>query len=148
MLGLLKVLVVVAVIAVVGGLTVHWVRDKAVAEIHQIADVRLPDKVSAHAWAPLSHGKPVRSARVRFVHGTVKTVRCHRALGTYVAAINHDFSFQASAGRPKAGCPGRQLEAALGHATRVDVDTSGAADTMTLTNAAGHVVAVLRGPHS
>ena len=81
MLGLIKVVVVVAVIAVVGGLATHWVKNKATAALHHTIDTALPGEVEAHAWAPVSHGKPVGTARVRFAHGTVTSLGCHTASG-------------------------------------------------------------------
>lgn len=147
MLGLLKVVVVLAVIAVVGGFATHWAKDKASSALHHAIDTSLPDKVSAHPWAPLSHGAAVDSARVRFADGQVTTVRCHASLGTYVTSINHDFSFHAASTPVQAGCPGRQLAAALRHASRVDVSTTGGVDTLTFTNKSDHTVATLRGRH-
>jgi hypothetical protein len=144
MLGLLKVIVVVAVIAVVGGLATHWVKNKATAALHHTIDTALPGKVEAHAWAPLSHGKPVGTARVRFENGTVTSVGCHTALGTYSVSINHDFSFDKAATPIKAGCPGRQLRAALTHATRVDDEAHGSTEQLTFTNKSDHVVATLQ----
>ncbi|MGC4108997.1 MAG: hypothetical protein QM747_00880 [Nocardioides sp.] len=148
MLGLLKVLVVVAVIAVVGGLATHWVKDKAISEIHRTVDTSLPGKVSGHPWAPLSHDKAVKSAKVRFVDGSIRTVRCHETLGTYSANITHDFTFTKTTSPLKAGCPGRQLALALMAASRYDVTTQGRVDTLTITGSAGKTVATLRGRHS
>ena len=89
MLGLLKVIVVMAVIALVGGFAVHWAKDQTAAAIHRAVDTSLPAQVSAHPWAPMSHGHRVTSARVRFAEGAVTTARCHTTLGTYSVRIDH-----------------------------------------------------------
>jgi hypothetical protein len=148
MLGLLKVIVVMAVIALVGGFAVHWAKDQTAAAIHRAVDTSLPAQVSAHPWAPLSHGHRVTSARVRFAEGAVTTTRCHTTLGTYSVRIDHTFSFHRATTPPRAGCPGRRLAAALGHATRVDVSTIDGVDTLAFANKKKHIVATLRGPHS
>jgi hypothetical protein len=148
MLGLLKVVGVMAVMATIGGLAVHWAKDEASSAIHRTIDTSLPASVSAHPWAPLSHGTPARSARVRFADGDVTTVRCHAALGTYSVQVNHTFSFHPAATSVKAGCPGRQLAAALRHASRAEVSTKAGVDTLTFTNGKDHTVATLQGPHS
>jgi hypothetical protein len=147
MLGLLKVVVVMAVLAVVGGLAVHWAKDEASSAFHHAIDTALPDKVSAHPWAPVSHGRPVTAARVRFADGQVTSVRCHASLGTYAASINHEFSFQKATTSVKAGCPGRKLASALRHASRVEVSTKSGVDTLTFTNDQRHTVATLQGRH-
>lgn len=144
MLGLIKVVVVVAVIAVVGGLATHWVKNKATAALHHTIDTALPGEVEAHAWAPVSHGKPVGTARVRFAHGTVTSLGCHTPLGTYSVNIGHDFSFHKSPTPLKAGCPGRRLRAALTHANRVDDEIRGNTEQLTFTSRSGHVVATLQ----
>jgi hypothetical protein len=144
MLGLLKVIVVVAVIAVVGGLATHWVKGKASSEFHHAIDTSLPSELTGHPWAPVSHGKPVATARVRFDDGRVTSLHCHTVLGTYAVAITHHFSFQAQKGLLKAGCPGRQLRAGLSRATRVDFSTHGAIEELTFTNDKDHVVATLQ----
>lgn len=145
MLGLLKVVVVIAVIAVVGGLITHWVKEKATSEFHHAIDTSLPSELEAHVWAPLSHGKPVGTARVRFADNQVTSLHCHAVLGTYTVTIIHGFSFQAAKGPVKAGCPGRPLRAGLSRATRVDVATHGAVEQLTFTDDKDHVVATLRG---
>jgi hypothetical protein len=81
---------------------------------------------------------------VRFVDGTVRTVRCHEVLGTYSAAINHDFMFTKTTSPLRSGCPGRQLAMSLMTATRVDVETKSGRDTMVIENGSGHAVATLR----
>jgi hypothetical protein len=144
MLGLVKVAVVIAVIAVVGGFATHWVKDKASSTFHHAIDTSLTQKVQAHAWAPVSHGKPVGDAKVRFADGEVTSLHCHAVLGGYHVEIDHHFSFDKAATPVKAGCPGRQLRTALSHATRVDVATQGAVERMTFSNADGHVVATLQ----
>jgi hypothetical protein len=143
----MKVLLALAVLAVVAGLGVHWARDKATSAIHHAIDTALPEKVAAHPWAPVNHGKPVGSGRVVFSSGTLSTVRCHAALGTYTVHIDHAFWFRKSATPVRAGCPGRRLSAVLRHATRVDVTTEGRVDTMTFTNKNDHTLATLRSQH-
>ena len=145
MLGLVKVVVVMAVMAAVGGLAVHWVKDETAAAIHRAVDTSLPAKVSAHSWAPLRHGKATGRARVVFAAGTVSTVRCRVALGTYSVHIDHAFSFQKSTAPIRAGCPGLRLRRALAHADRVTIDGQDAAERMTLTDDQGHPVATLQG---
>jgi len=146
-LGLVKVIVVMAVMATVGGLAVHWAKEQTTAAIHRVVDTSLPEKVSAHSWAPVSHGRAVASARVRFEGGRVTSVRCHAALGTYTASINHGFSFAKSTTPAKPGCPGRRLAASLRRAVTVDVSTAGRVDTLTFTDQHGRPVAVLQGRH-
>jgi hypothetical protein len=144
MLGLLKVVVVMAVMAVIGGLGVHWAMDETSSAIHRALDTSLPEKVSAHPWAPLHHGKKERGARVVFSGGTLTTVRCHAALGSYAVQVNHGFSFHRAATPVKAGCPGGRLTSALRHATRVEVESEGDVDTMTFMNQNGRTVATLQ----
>lgn len=143
----MKVLLALAVVAVVAGFGVHWAKDKATSAIHHAVDTALPEKVSEHPWAPVSHGKTVGTARVVFSSGTLSTVRCHAALGTYTVHIDHAFSFRRAAVPVKVGCPGNQLAAALRRATRVDVTTEGTVDTMTFTNKKGRTLATLRARH-
>jgi hypothetical protein len=144
MFGLLKVIVVVAVVAVVGGLATHWVKDKAATTLHHAIDTSLPDKIQAQPWAPLSHGKPVGSARVDFVGGEVTSLHCRTPLGSYTADIDHHFSFRGSSTPIKAGCTGRTLRAALTKATRVSVEAHGKGERMTFTDDHDHVVATLQ----
>jgi hypothetical protein len=146
MLGLIKVVVVMAVMATVGGLAVHWAKDETSAAIHRTVDTSLPTTVSAHPWAPLSHGKPAERARVVFADGTVTTVHCHVALGTYSVHIDHAFSFQKGTAPIKAGCPGLELRKALAHAGRVAIDDQDSTERMTLTDDRGHLVATLQEP--
>jgi hypothetical protein len=144
MLGLIKVVVVMAVMATVGGLAVHWAKDETTAAIHRTVDTSLPGKVSAHPWAPLSHGKPAERASVVFSDGSVTTVRCRVTLGTYSVHIDHAFSFQKDTAPIKRGCPGLKLRRALVHASRVTVDDEDTAERMTLTNDQGHPVATFQ----
>jgi hypothetical protein len=147
-LGLLKVIVVMAVMATIGGLAVHWAKDQTSAAIHRAVDTSLPDEVSAHPWAPLRHGGLVHTARVRFSDGRITPVRCHAApLGTYSVSITHSFTFTRATTFPKARCPGRRLAVALRHATRVDFSTAGSVDTLTFSDRDGHPVATLQGRH-
>lgn len=141
---MLKVIAVIAVIAVVGGYGVHWAKDKASSTLHHAIDTSLPQKLQAQAWAPVSHGKPVRTAKVSFAGGQVTSVHCHTTLGTYTAEITHHFAFQRSASPIKAGCPGATLRTELTQATRVDVTTQGKREKLTFTDDQDQVVATLR----
>lgn len=143
----MKVILALVVVAVVAGLGVSWAKGKADSVIHHAIDTGLPAKVGAHPWAPVGHGKAVRAERVLFSGGTLTTVRCHAALGTYTVHIDHGFAFQETTTPIKAGCPGRQLRQALSHATRVSVDGQGQIDTLTFTNTKGHTIATLQGRH-
>lgn len=144
-MGLLKVTVVVAVVAVVGGWATHWAKDKASSTIHQVIDTGLPQQVQAHSWAPVVHGKPVRTARVSFAGGTVTSVHCHTGLGTYTAHIDHHFAFTRGTTPIKPGCPGHTLRDALSKATQVSVTDHGKAERLTFTDDQDHVVATLQG---
>jgi hypothetical protein len=145
MLGsLVKVVVALAVVALLAAFATRWVRDKADTALHKAFDTALPEKVEAHAWAPLSHGKPVGTARVRFEDGRLTTVRCHATLGTYSVHIDHGFSFERATTPPRTGCPGRQLRTALAHATHVEVDSQGTVETLAFTDDKDHTVATLR----
>ena len=144
MLGLVKVVVVMALMATIGGVAVHWAKDQTTAAIHRTVDTSLPTEVSAHDWAPLSHGRPVRGARVVFVGGAVRTVRCHAVLGSYSVRIDHGFSFARASTPVKSGCPGRRLAAALRHAARARVTTNDGKQTLTFTNRSDQTVATLR----
>jgi hypothetical protein len=142
----MKVILALVVVAVVAGFGVSWAKDKAESVIHHAVDTALPSKVEGHPWAPLHDGKPVRDARVRFEDGTLASVRCHAALGTYSVRIDHAFSFARAATTPvRPGCPGGRLARTLRHATRVDVSTDGTVDTITFTNAKHDTVATLQG---
>ncbi len=143
---MIKVIVVLAVVAVVGGLGVKWAKDKAESVIHHTIDTALPAKVADHPWTPLSHGKPVRGGRVEFSAGRLTTARCHRTLGTYSIHVDHAFHLQKTTVRIPAGCPGRSLRTALGHAVRVDVEAHGQRSRLTFTDKSGDTVATLVSP--
>ena len=145
MLGLVKVIVVMALMATIGGLAVHWAKDQTTAAIHRAVDTSLPTEISAHAWAPLSHGRPVGGARVAFDGRTVTTARCHTALGSYSVRIDHSFSFSKASTPVRAGCPGRQLAAALRRAARAQITTHSGKQTLTFTTRSDHTVATLQG---
>ena len=142
---MVKVLVVMAVAAVVLGVGVHYGKDRVESAIHEGIDTGLPGKVQAHTWAPVSHGKPVAAQRIVFDGDQVTTTRCHAALGSYSLHIDHQFSFQPVTGKIKAGCPGRALQTALRHATGAKVETHGKAERLVFTNQHDHVVATLQG---
>jgi hypothetical protein len=141
----LKVLVVLGLAAVVLGVGVHYGKDRVESAISDRIDTGLPGKVQAHAWAPVSHGKPVAAQRITFDGDRVTSVRCHATLGSYSLHIDHQFSFRPATGRIKAGCPGRSLRAALRHATDAKVETHGKAQRLVFTDHDDHVVATLKG---
>jgi hypothetical protein len=141
---MLKVLVVMVVAAVVLGVGVRYGKDRVESAIHHGIDTGLPGKVQAHAWAPVSHGKPVKAQRIVF-DGDRVTTRCHAALGSYSLHIDHTFSFEPVTSKLEAGCPGRAMQKALRHATGAEVETHGDAERLVFTNQHGHVVATLQG---
>jgi hypothetical protein len=144
---MLKVILVLAVVAVVAGLGVKWAKDKATSVIHHAIDTALPAKVEGKAWTPLSHGTPLRADRVRFGGGDLTTVRCHAALGSYSIHIDHAFAFQKAAAPIRPHCPGRSLQASLVDATRVDVEAHGRGHRLTFTDKHGDTVATLVATH-
>jgi hypothetical protein len=137
----MKVILALAVVAVVAGLGVSWAKEKADSVIHHAIDTGLPAKVEAKAWAPLDHGKRIRADRVRFDDGHLMTVRCHGTLGGYSIHIDHAFAFEKDATPIRAHCPGRSLRASLADATRVDVDAHGKGQELTFRDKDGDTVA-------
>ncbi|MGA8248969.1 MAG: hypothetical protein WB797_18830 [Nocardioides sp.] len=144
---MIKVIVVLAVVAVVGGLGVKWAKDKAESVIHHTIDTALPAKVADKPWIPLSHGRRVRADRVEFSAGHLTTKRCHVALGSYSIHVDHAFHLQRTTTPIPSRCPGRSLRAALGHAVRVDVEAHGKGSELTFTNKKGRTVATLVSAH-
>jgi hypothetical protein len=142
---MLKVLVVLALAAVVLGVGVHYGKDRVESAISHGIDTGLPGKVQAHAWAPVGHGKPVAAQRISFDGDEVTTARCHATLGSYSLHIDHKFSFEPAQRRVEPGCPGRDLRAALRHATGAKVEAHGQHERLIFTNADDHVVATLQG---
>jgi hypothetical protein len=142
---MLKVLVVMALAAVLLGIGVHYGKDRVESAISHRIDPGLPGKVQAHAWAPVSHGRPLAAERIVFFGNEVTTKRCHASLGTYSLHIDHHFAFQPGAGPVKAGCPGRALRAALRHATKAEVEAHGKAERLVFTNRHDDVVVTLQG---
>jgi hypothetical protein len=140
-----KVLAVMAIAAVVLGVGMHYGRDRVESAIHHTVDTGLPDEVEAHAWAPVSHQKPMKADRVRFADGAVTTVRCHTALGSYSVHIDHGFGFQPATTPVKSGCPGRALRGSLLRATWVGIEDHGKSQRLTFTDGSDHTVAVLQG---
>jgi hypothetical protein len=132
------------VIAVVAGLGVSWARNHADSVIHRVIDTSLPGKVEG-TWAPVSHGRVVRRARVQFARGEVTSARCHATLGTYRVHIDHHFFFPKAAGRVRPGCPDRRLRTELARATRVDVGSDG---TLVFSDGGAHPVTTLERPES
>lgn len=142
----LLVMVVVLIALVFGGagLAYRFVRDRADTLVHRAVDTQLPERVKTHPWAPVEHGRATRRDAIAFDSGTVDTVRCHVALGTYSISIVHGFSFAASTTKIPRGCPGALLRRELTRATRVTDATDGKKTTLTLTDS-GHTVLELRG---
>ena len=136
----MKVIIGLAVVAVLAGLATNWARHKAEDLLHQAIDTALPGKVEAHPWTPLQHGRRQSADRVSFQSGSLTTARCHATLGSYTVHVDHGFSFQ-SAGHVKAGCPGNNLRGELGKATRVDVATHGKTERLVFTDDDHHTVA-------
>jgi hypothetical protein len=141
----LKVLVVLGLAAVVLGVGVHYGKDRVESAISDRIDTGLPGKVQAHAWAPVSHGKPVAAQRITFDGDQVTSVRCHATLGSYSLHIDHQFSFQPASAKVKAGCPGRALRTALRAATGAKIESHGKAERLVFTDSDDHVVATLQG---
>lgn len=140
---MIKVIVVLAVVAVVSGLGVKWAKDKAESVIHHTIDTALPAKVADKPWTPLSHGRRLRADRVEFSAGQLTTARCHTSLGTYSIHVDHAFHLQGTTAPIAPRCPGRSLRTALGHAVRVDVEAHGTGHELTFTNKKGDTVATL-----
>jgi hypothetical protein len=135
----MRTLFALLVIAVVAGLGVSWARTHAGSMIHRVIDTSLPGKVEG-TWVPVSHGRPVRSARVQLAGGEATSVRCHATLGTYGVHVDHHFFFTKSAGPVRPGCRDRQLRTELARATRVDVDAQG---NLVLSDGGRHPVTTL-----
>ncbi len=127
-----------------GGLAYRFVHERAGQMVHRVVDTQLPSRVQEHSWTPVVHQRPVPASTIRFGAGTVETVRCHLALGSYSLSIVHTFSFQTSVTRIRPGCPGSQVRRALARATKVRSDTSGSHEVLTFVNADGHTVLTLR----
>lgn len=121
----MKIILGLAVIAVLAALATNWARDKGETLLHHTFDAALPGKVDGHVWTPVEHGHGVPADKVRFIDGQVTTVRCHGSLGTFSVRVDHGFSFTPTNTRIRKGCPGRSLRSSLETATRVDVDEHG-----------------------
>jgi hypothetical protein len=126
----MKVIIALAVVAVLAGLGTNWARHRGEDLLHRAVDTSLPGKVEAHPWSPLSHGTPRRADRVTFLNGVVSTTRCQTVLGHYSVRVDHDFSFDRAETRVRPGCPGRKLQAELAKATRVDVEAHGGSERL------------------
>ena len=140
----MKVIIGLAVVAVLAGLATTWVRHRGEDFLHHSFDTALPGELEAHPWAPVRHGRPHRSDRVVFRAGTVTAPRCRTVLGSYTARINHSFSFSTSSSTGRTGCGGRELQGALARATHVTVETRGRTQQLVFTDAADHAVARLQ----
>jgi hypothetical protein len=140
-----KVIIGLAVVAVLAGLATNWVRHRGEDFLHDRLDTALPGKVEAHPWAPLRHGKPHSADRVRFQSGSLTTKRCQATLGTYTVAVSHAFSFTKAVAPVRPGCPGRMLETQLAGATHVSVEKHGSAERLVFTDDDDHTVVTLQG---
>jgi hypothetical protein len=149
---IVKLLVIVVVLIVLvfgaGGLAVRFVRDEADKALHNAVDTKLPQRVEENPWAPVVHGRAQRGDRIRFDSGTVVTVRCHVALGTYGISIVHGFSFQPGTTPIPHGCPGVLVRRAFGNATKVSESQDSPHPLLTFENASGNTVLRLRGAGS
>jgi hypothetical protein len=143
-----RLLVMVAVLLALvfggAGYAYRYARDHADQAIHQVIDTQLPQRVQAHAWAPVAHGRPKPRDAVVFDAGRVDTVRCHVGLGSYRLTVVHGFSFTASTARIRPGCPGALVRRALAKASHAADATDGTATTLTFTGS-GRTVLTLRG---
>lgn len=141
----MKVIIGLAVVAVLAALGTNWLRGKGEDLLHDSFDTALPGKVEAHPWAPVKHGKSQRADRVSFQGGSVTTARCQAALGTYTVAVNHAFTFTQAPLAVAPGCPGRKLKPQLAKATHVAVEDHGKSQRLVFTDDDDHTVATLRG---
>jgi hypothetical protein len=143
-----KMLVMVAVVLALvfggAGLATRYARDHAGALVHHVADTQLPSRVKQHAWVPVVRGRAVGANAVRFDGGSVSTVRCHTVLGAYSLNFVYRFDFHRSAAAIRRGCPGAAVRRALGRASKVRTDTSGAHEVLTFLDDQGHGVLTLR----
>lgn len=140
----MKVIIGLAVVAVLAALGTNWLRHKGEDLLHSSFDSALPSKVEAHPWTPVEHGRPQRADRVSFAGGSVTSVRCSATLGGYSVHVDHAFSFTKAPGPLRPGCPGRKLQARLAKATRVDVEDHGKSQRLVFTED-DHTVARLQG---
>jgi hypothetical protein len=146
---MLVIVVVLIALAFGGaGLAFRFVHDRADQLIHQAVDTKLPDRVKEQPWSPVLHGRAQRRDTIRFDSGTVVTVRCHIALGTYALSIIHGFSFQPSTTKIPGGCPGALVRRAFGNATKVSESQDSPHPLLTFENASGNTVLTLRGAGS
>lgn len=126
----MKVIIGLAVVAVLAALGTNWARHRGEDLLHHAVDTSLPGKVEGHSWAPVSHGTPHRSDRVTFQNGVVTTARCKTILGHYSLRVDHRFSFERVGTRVRPGCPGRKLQTELAKATRVDIEAHGGSERL------------------
>lgn len=138
----MKVVIGLALLAVVLGLGVHFGRSRVEGAVQHTIDTSMPSVVQQHAWAPVEHGRARAADRVVFDGGRIKTVRCHVDLGGYSLTVTHDFTFRPAHTHVKAHCPGVAMRHTLKGATRIDVSTDHR--QVTLTGHGGDPVLVLR----
>lgn len=141
----MKVIVGIAVVAVLAALGTNWLRDKGSALVHNVVDTSLPKTVDGHVWTPIEHGRPMPSSRLRFSDGRVTAVRCHARVGSFAVSADHRFSFSPT-GPIRKGCPGGLLRKHLARATRVDVTHHDGTVEMTLSDANHRAVARFTSP--
>jgi hypothetical protein len=141
---LVTVLVLIALVFGGGALAFRFVKGQADKALHQAVDVHLPDRVAEQPWSPVLHGHAQRRDNIRFDAGTVVTVRCKVALGTYYISILHRFSFQPSVTPIPPGCPGAVVRKALTFATHA-TESQDTPPILTFDTKSGHQVLTLRG---
>jgi hypothetical protein len=145
----MKVIVGLAVVAVLAALGTNWLRDKESSVVHHLVDPSLPGEVGDKVWTPVRHGHPAHALRLRFTDGRVMAVQCHRALGTYDLTIDHHFSFTRATPAIRRGCAASRLSGSLARATRVDVAQQGSSSEMTLAGGTHqHTVATFTSPRT
>jgi hypothetical protein len=140
-----KVIIGLAVVAVLAALATNWLRDKGTDFLHDRLDTALPSKVEAHPWSPVRHGKGVQAVHLSFQSGSLTAPRCAAPLGTYSVAVNHAFTFTRASVPARPGCPRRRLTAHLARATHVAVEEHGKSERLVFTDDDHHTVVTLRG---
>ena len=101
-----KVIIGLAVVAVLAALGTNWLRDKGEGLPPRLDRHGPPGKVEAHPWSPVKNGKSQRAERVSFQSGSVTTRGCQAAFGTYTVAVNHAFTFTRAPARAPRAVPG------------------------------------------
>lgn len=141
----MKVIIGLAVVAVLAALGTNWLRDKGNDFLHDRIDTALPSKVEAHPWSPVQNGTTQRTVRLSFQSGSLTARGCDAPLGTYSVAVSHAFTFTRTPVPARPGCPSPRLVSRLAKATHVAVEDHGRSQRLVLTDDDDHVVARLRG---